>query len=67
MANFHLGTLQEAKKETNLIHCLRKKKNAATHELRWEHLLPMEPACPRIFIQPHDVMQDSKEDQNAKR
>lgn len=57
MASFHLEILQEAEKETSLCYTENtgKKKNAVTHELRWEYSLGLEPACLRIFAQPHDV------------
>lgn len=66
LTNFHLGTLQEAKKETNLRYTentvtLKKKKNAVTHKLRWERSWGLDPDGLRIFIQLHDVTQDSKD------
>lgn len=42
------------------------KKNAVAHKLQWERSLGLEAAGLGIFIQPHDVTQDSKEHQNAK-
>lgn len=68
MANFHPGTSQEAirgKKICDTLKTLFKKKCSYT-QLGWEHSLGLEPAGLRIFIQPDDVTQDSKEHQNAK-